>query len=556
MEPSSQGKQTPATPEKLKILMRNLGIFGLLAGVSVIVGSVLSIPLSENFAFAGWLLVGTWAITKVFGGFGKGTGNHSMLLAGLQDGVFLFDRNGRVSDERSQALGKLLPLTLSTKSIHEIFRTYAHTKDENIEACLALLWDEGEFFSDFESSVSMLPKTIERRDQNEHLTLKCEYQPIYVRKGQLSQVLVTISDISKQTHARAEADAMTERMKRMSLAVCNIEAYKSFLGEAISLIKNCDQYLHTKVVPDPSTNLTRLENYLHTLKGILGTFGYEQLVHQIHDLESELKHQDSFMTGECHAQWTSIKDRWKFESSYVEETLSLKDYNNKVTIDKLKLRQLRAYAEQSQNKDLQAIVDSFTSCQIHELFRSHEHHIKELCKRIPDKAVEIVFGTESDEITHDDIRPLENVLTHVFRNSFDHGIKPKAERRAMGKPETGTIHVSVFLTNENALHLVIKDDGEGIDGDKLAQKAVLLGHWTPEKAVEARFQDKLDLIFCPQLSTADTVTEMSGRGVGMDAVADIVKGLSGQITVFSEKGVGTQFEIDIPTHRARLKRSA
>ena len=117
----------------------------------------------------------------------------------------------------------------------------------------------------------------------------------------------------------------------------------------------------------------------------------------------------------------------------------------------------------------------------------------------------------------------------------------------MGKPETGTIHVSVFLTNENALHLVIKDDGEGIDGDKLAQKAVLLGHWTPEKPVEAGFQEKLDLIFAhnsPRRYRDGDVRSRCWYGCRRKYCENFRTNYS-----FFRKGVGTQFEIDIPTHR-------
>ena len=485
----------------------------------------------------------------------KNADHKKHLLDNLKDGVFMFDQRGLISEERSTALSQLLPVTQKTNSLSDLLCAYSNIKDDDVKACLDLLWDRSEFFSDYDSSISMLPKVINFEKSGEKRCLHVEYQPIYNDANKLSLILVTVSDKTSQSVERANADAAKERMKRMSLAVANLEAYKSFLGEAIALIKNCDYFLQPQKI-GAQKSLLKLDNHMHTLKGILGTFGYDQLVYQIHDLESELRSKGRLDREKSMLMWSSIKDRWKFESSYIEETLNLKDLNNKIMIDKVKLRRLKKMAEESKSFQIMQLVRSFETQSIVELFKSHTNHLKALCERYPEKQAEIFFVPDSDEISHDDIRPLENVLTHIFRNCFDHGLGTKDERLAVGKPETGNISVAAFITDEKQLHLIIKDDGKGIDCDKLTSKAVASGIWTPEQAVAATYQEKLDLIFSPSLSTKDEVTELSGRGVGMDAVADIVKSLGGTITVFSEKSVGTQFEIDIPTHRARMRVSA
>ena len=474
------------------------------------------------------------------------------LLDNLRDGVFMFDEHGLISEERSAVLKDLLPATVHSDNLSDVLASTTEISANDVGSCLNLLWNKTDFFSDYQSSISMLPKVIHTKTELTQRCLHLDYEPVYDSAQKLVRILVTVADKTQQSVERASADAVNERMRRLSLAIANLEAYKSFLGEAIALIKNCDYFLRPQKI-GAKKSLLKLDNHIHTLKGILGTFGYDELVYQIHDLESHLRADKPLEVHETMAMWSSIKDRWKFESSYIEETLHLKDLNNKIMIDKGKLKALRQLAEDMRSFEMLTLIKGFESQSIVELFRSHSNHLKDLCRRYPEKAVEVVLAPDSDEITHDDIRPLENVLTHIFRNCFDHGLGTKVERQAQGKSEVGQITVAAFLTDNQLLHLVIKDDGNGIDSDKLTQKAVEAGIWTPEKAVNASYQDKLNLIFSPSLSSKDEVTELSGRGVGMDAVADIVNGLGGKITVFSEKEVGTQFEIDIPTHIARMK---
>jgi hypothetical protein len=128
----------------------------------------------------------------------------------------------------------------------------------------------------------------------------------------------------------------------------------------------------------------------------------------------------------------------------------------------------------------------------------------------------------------------------------ERGIEPHGERR--DKPETATIQVG-FSANDNGLQLRVRDDGQGIATERVVQRAVDLGLMSAEAAAQLTPAKQLDLIFAAGVSTAQEVSETSGRGIGMAAVRDTVAALGGKLSLESERGRGTQFNIEFPQLR-------
>ena len=139
---------------------------------------------------------------------------------------------------------------------------------------------------------------------------------------------------------------------------------------------------------------------------------------------------------------------------------------------------------------------------------------------------------------------LNEPLLHLIRNAFAHGIEDPATRRARGKPEQGTIEISAVYRGNQTL-ITVRDDGEGINLDKLRVQALDMGFAAAEIR-QASDRDLLELIFEPGFSTAEQVTELSGRGVGMDVVRNSLAGVRGEIEVNTKRGVGTTFTLTVP----------
>jgi chemotaxis family two-component system sensor histidine kinase/response regulator PixL len=143
------------------------------------------------------------------------------------------------------------------------------------------------------------------------------------------------------------------------------------------------------------------------------------------------------------------------------------------------------------------------------------------------------------------IEKLLDPLVHLLRNAFDHGIEPPALRQAAGKPPRGLITITAYYQGSQTV-IEIQDDGRGIDADKIAAKALKMGILTPEALSQATKDQLFELIFTPGFSTAQEVTELSGRGMGLDIVKEQIQAIKGSISISSKLGRGTTFILRIP----------
>ncbi len=158
---------------------------------------------------------------------------------------------------------------------------------------------------------------------------------------------------------------------------------------------------------------------------------------------------------------------------------------------------------------------------------------------------EIIFTTEGTETEIDKtiIAKLANPLMHIFRNSIDHGIEPKEERIARGKPKQGKIHLAAHYSGANVI-IRITDDGRGLNAEKIRNKAIEKGLILPETQLTEK--EIINLVFTSGFSTADKVSEISGRGVGMDIVRKRIGEVRGEVEIQSEQNIGTTITIKLP----------
>ena len=143
------------------------------------------------------------------------------------------------------------------------------------------------------------------------------------------------------------------------------------------------------------------------------------------------------------------------------------------------------------------------------------------------------------------LEKLYDPLLHLLRNGFDHGIESTEVRRRQGKPEVGKIEINAYYQGNQTI-IEVKDDGKGLDLNKIANKAISKGLISAQQAATASKEELFDLIFEPGFSTASKVSELSGRGVGMSVVRSQIESLKGKITVYSTSGKGSTFTLRLP----------
>ncbi|MGE5615192.1 MAG: chemotaxis protein CheW [Bacillota bacterium] len=161
------------------------------------------------------------------------------------------------------------------------------------------------------------------------------------------------------------------------------------------------------------------------------------------------------------------------------------------------------------------------------------------------KEVELFMSGEETELDRTVIDEIGEPLIHLLRNSCDHGIEPAEKRRSLGKPEVGRIELKAYQDGNNVV-IEVSDDGQGINVEKIKKKAVERGLVSKDAADSLTKEDLIDFLFRPNFSTAESVTGISGRGVGLDVVKNRIEMLGGSVEVETESGKGSRFIIRLP----------
>lgn len=193
-------------------------------------------------------------------------------------------------------------------------------------------------------------------------------------------------------------------------------------------------------------------------------------------------------------------------------------------------------------RNIQDQVMSLRMVPLRQTFQKMSRLVRDLSKKMNKPVVFEVSG-EDTEIDKTIIEELNDPLVHLLRNAMDHGLETPDERRAAGKSVTGRVSLEAFHRG-GTVHIVITDDGRGLDRDKILKKAMSRG--LVPKGAELSEADMLSLIFAPGFSTHDVATDISGRGVGMDVVRSNIEGLGGRVEIASKPGEGSTFTIKLP----------
>ncbi|MDP1647426.1 MAG: chemotaxis protein CheA, partial [Rubrivivax sp.] len=192
-------------------------------------------------------------------------------------------------------------------------------------------------------------------------------------------------------------------------------------------------------------------------------------------------------------------------------------------------------------RDLQESVMSIRMIPMSAVFNRFPRMLRELAGKLG-KKVDFVTQGEATELDKGMVEKITDPLTHLVRNSCDHGIEMPAERRALGKPETGTITLAASHQG-GSIVIEVRDDGKGLNRDRLIAKAREKGLEAPDSMTDA---EVWALVFAPGFSTAEVVTDVSGRGVGMDVVKKNITALGGTVEIESAEGFGMSVKVRLP----------
>jgi two-component system, chemotaxis family, sensor kinase CheA len=201
--------------------------------------------------------------------------------------------------------------------------------------------------------------------------------------------------------------------------------------------------------------------------------------------------------------------------------------------------------------DLQRSVMKVRMVPVEQLFRRFPRMVRDVALQCG-KEVELVVSGENTDLDKGLLDSIAEPLTHLVRNAIGHGIESKDERVRSGKAPHGTLRLNAYHQG-NQVIVDISDDGRGIDVQKVKARAIERGLLTAEKATSMGDIDAMELIFQPGFSTADQITELSGRGIGLDVVQSVLSRIKGTIQIDSRPGQGTTFHLQLPLTLAIIK---
>lgn len=468
------------------------------------------------------------------------------LLDSLAQGFFIIGPDYKCMNISSKACETVIERNPNGRLFIELLDLKEH-EIEGVERWLLTCFEE---MLPFEDLVELGPKTY---PHSQGRTVELTYYPLRGAEGQMQGIVVVATDITDLVKAKQQAEADRAQAKMILSLVKNRKQIRTFLNETTSLIEEINRQ-RTKEHPDYDS----IFRCLHTIKGSAGIFSIRNLIVPTHEAEGLLtefaRNGDEklfHVAGQLCDRLPGILDDFKNET-LKSIGFDQESHGESVEIPRSAISDFGQMIQRQAPELAQSYFEHFYLEPVEWSFANLKDNLQLVAERLGKQLNEVEIIGGDLRIYRPAYSQLFDSLIHAFRNSLDHGIETPEERVALNKKSGGSIQLAFrHLQEDGHLRIQIQDDGHGINvarlREKLAARGIdLSGH--PDEEV-------IQHIFDPQLSTRDEVTELSGRGVGMDAIAFAVKSLGGTYVARSRPDLGTTIEIIVPwvTPTALLK---
>lgn len=443
-----------------------------------------------------------------------------MLLDAVEQGFFTIGSNGVMSEERSGAVDRVFDTPKPGMTLVEFLSQFD---------CKAAEWLElglDDVFRDImpiEVTVDQLPKRFSHADK----TFALEFTPVMV-EGKLAKLAVVISDIT----AQVENEKLEARQRQMMAMVHRMaedrNGFLEFIHEAREIV--------TALKEPSNSSLSVTKRRVHTLKGNSSIFGLMKIADICHRIEDFIA-ENNELPEAC--LWNELTEVWEDVEYGLSQIVGDQIQGIEVPEEQLD----RAIEMTLQRVDHSSLAVELASWKLEptaiRLQRLAEQ-ARSLAKRLGKGDIELITEDHGIRLENERWSELWSSFIHVLRNAIDHGLEHEEDRLLRGKRSVGRIRLETKVENDRLI-ISIEDDGRGIDWEKLTEAAY-------RKGLPAETHDDLvAALFHEGVSTAEQVTDISGRGVGMAAVKEACTQLGGSICIHSSQGQGTRIELSFPS---------
>jgi two-component system chemotaxis sensor kinase CheA len=466
------------------------------------------------------------------------------MINSLGQGFLIFRKDGLCEDVTSKATEDLLENSPQGQLIWDLLKITEQDLEEFKNWC-SMLFDEPLPFDD------LVPLGPRKYKHGEGLQINLEYHPERNEKDVVERVVLVATDKTEEIRATELARREEARAKMIVKMSQNKSQFGYLVYETRNSLKELQGYIAKEDLTDGE--LETVARIAHTLKGNLNLFAISIVAQRIHEFE-DLVIEVSNRARSFDETRDNLKQKLNmvvqsFEQC-LDETKEILDF----AVDRDE--QKRDFTIKSAESFLEKIQDNdkltkdfrylFILDPLESLFHLYEDLTQRLCQGQGKQVGAFKYQCNKLRVDAERFKSLTASLVHVFRNIIDHGLEIPEKRKRIGKSEAGTILIQGELIQKDGddyLQIVIADDGAGIDPEVIRKKLVQQG-----KEAEAQKDDDevLQYILDAGFSTKESVSQLSGRGVGLNAVAYEVEQLGGEIRVLSEIGKGTKIVMEIP----------
>lgn len=484
--------------------------------------------------------------------------NHDIasMMANMHQGLFTITPGGLIHQEYAAYLEQIFETDrIADRNFADLLfsntTSGSDAVDQNMTAVDAIV-GEDEMMYDFNSHCLMNEMTIKFDDGREKI-LEMDWDPIIGEdSGEVEKLMVTVRDVTELKALEAEAEEQKKELEIIGeILAVDARKFSEFLQTSKTFISGCRAIIEE--TPDKNLDaVAELFRNMHTVKGNARTYGLNNVTNIVHEVEStydalrkdeEMQWNPSQLLSELD-EAESIVDRYAHMfneklgrgSEAGDQVVSLDPQRVSSWLEKIKSitsseldSQVKAIVAEAYN-----MIVTIGSKPLSEVLSDVTSSVASLAEQLDKPKPDIKIDDGGIFIEQEAHSILNNIFMHVFRNAMDHGIEGVEERLSKGKSEQGTISLDTAV-GEDFATLSVRDDGRGIAITRIYQMAVEKGIYEKDQP-RPPAEEIANLIFSSGFSTAEAVTDISGRGVGMDAVKGFLEDAGGRIEVVLDAG--------------------
>jgi histidine kinase len=458
------------------------------------------------------------------------TNDLASMLQNLEQGVFTILRDGTIHREYSRQLEAILGTRLIAGRNYDevLFEGSTLSADVISQIKAAVLYSVGAKLLWYESNRHLLVSEMRRRRPDGALSILELNWSAILADGVVEKLLVSVKDVTELRHLEQQAEEQRRDLEMIGqILALPRSTYLAFMRDTEKLIKRSELAIASSSL-DPE-GLAFLFAAMHTIKGNARTYGFSFLAHSAHDAEETYAAcrslpSEAWDTARIQSELALVRKCLERYGEVYEHNLAsfVGLTGQRAAVDDELLEQMREAVRARRPEALPSLIDALGTTTLEEIVATASAGALEMARKLDKPAPSIRVESAQVRFRQEIVSVLRDVFVHLLRNALDHGIEVPAERRARNKPEAGDISFTARVSSAGC-ELRVRDDGRGLP---IAKLRVIAEQEGLQDASDAQIAQ---IVFRSGVSTAESVSETSGRGVGMDAIRRFIAERGGDV---------------------------